>query len=216
MADLDEGEILLPSFVSKKTDGYYLDLSVLEKNPRAFYEFADRTFSSGAYLFKLDYPAFSKIVHEPDKALEIKKELESKGASPELRFATDIIRISEERRPLYRAVKVSPTFSDAKYLFEPLYVDRPVTKVDPSGLEVTTVEQVKAKLDFDEFVAHLWNRGVRFGLLEAEIRALVDSDPPKIGWETVARQVDATQGSDATTKELSERLHQDKAPQILE
>lgn len=46
MADLAEDEILLPSFVKKKDDGYYMDLTEIDKNPRAFYDFADRTFSS--------------------------------------------------------------------------------------------------------------------------------------------------------------------------
>lgn len=38
--------MLLPSYVEKKQDGYYLDLTVLERSPRAFYEFVDRTFNS--------------------------------------------------------------------------------------------------------------------------------------------------------------------------
>lgn len=179
MTDLQEGEILLPSFVTKKADGYYLDLSVLEKNPRAFYEFADRTFSSGAYLFKLDYPAFSKITHHPEQALEIKKDLESKGVPAELRFATDIIRISDERRPLYRTVQVSARLTDAQYFFEPVFIDKPVSRFDASGAEVVTIEQQKAKLDFDEFVAHLWKNGVRYGLCEKEIRAAIDAEPQK-------------------------------------
>ena len=81
-------------------------------------------------MFKLDYPSFTKIVHHPDQALEIKKELESKGLPPNLRFATDIIKVSEERRPLYRSVQVAASLADACYFFEPVYVDRTVTKPD--------------------------------------------------------------------------------------
>lgn len=206
--------MLLPSYVTKKSDGYYLDLTVLEKSPKAFYEFADRTFSSGAYLFKLDYPSFSKIVHQPEEMLAVKKELEAKGVPPELRFATDIVRISEERRPLYRAVQVSASLTDACYFFEPVFVDRPTTKTDPSGLEVTTMEQVKARLDFDEFVAHLWKNGVRYGLCEKEIREAIDAEPQKSGRVTVAVQKDVTQGTDATTKEATKKLRQDKTPKI--
>lgn len=155
-------------------------------------------------------------MHSPEKISEIRKELDSKNIAPELRFATDIIRISDERRPLYRTVKVSPNLAEAKYLFEQLFVDKTVVSADEAGNEKTTVVSEKAHLDFDEFVAHLWNRGVRYGLLENEIRAFLSSDPAKNGWETVARQLDPSQGTDASTKEVSDRLHQDKAPQILE
>lgn len=133
-----------------------------------------------------------------------------------MRFATDIVKISEERRPLYRMVKVSPNFSDAKYLFEPLVVDKEKKTTLPTGETVVTIEQEKVKLDFDEFVAHLWNKGVRYGLLEQEIRAIIDAEPPKTGWETVARQKEAIQGADATVKEISERMHKKKNPRILE
>lgn len=98
---------------------------------------------------------------------------------PQLRFAIDIIRISEERRPLYRSVQVAASLADACYFFEPVYVDRTVTKIGADGQPYETVEQVKAKLDFDEFVAHLWKNGVRYGLLEKEIRQAIDAEPQK-------------------------------------
>lgn len=156
-------------------------------------------------------------MHDPEEILKIKEGLQSAGnVRQEMRFATDIVKVSEERRPLYRMVKVSPNLSEAKYLFEPLVVDKEKKTTLPTGEIVVTIEQEKVRLDFDEFVAHLWNKGVRYGLLEQEIRAMIDAEPQKTGWETVARQKDAEQGSDATVKEISERMHKKKNPRILE
>lgn len=215
LADFSEGEVLLPNFVLRKEDGYYADLAFVEKNPGAFYEFVNRVFLEGSYFFRLDYPAFLELVHSPERISERKNELETAKRPTELRFATDVVRIPEDRRPLYRIVKTAANFSDAKYFFEPLYVERKEEEVNEAGETVEKTVSERAYLDFDEFVAHLWNKGVRYGLLESEIRAFI-ADETKKGWETVARQSDPIDGKDAETREVSDRLHQDKAPTILE
>ncbi len=191
MADLGEGEILLPSFVKRKEDGFYVDIEAVNENSSLFHAFVDKAFSNGAYLFKLDYPRFKTLAFEPDTVAKLLSESKEKGIAPEIRFATDVIHLPEDRRSLYRTVKTNPKFADASYLFEPLHVDR-VEKIElPDGsFEEKTVSE-RTRLDFDEFVAYLWTKGVRYGLLEEDIRANIDAEPPKTGWQTVARQLES-------------------------
>lgn len=143
-------------------------------------------------------------------------EFKENGLVPEIRFATGVIRMPEDRRSLYRTVKVSPRLSDASYLFEPLYVDRiEKTELPDGSVEEKTVSE-RAYLDFDEFVAYLWTKGVKYGLLEDEIRANVSAETPKAGWQTVARQLEAVPGADATTKKATDRFEKNRAPVVNE
>lgn len=80
----------------------------------------------------------------------------------EIRFATDVVRMPEERRSLYRTVKATSTASEAQYYFEPLTVEISTVVKDENGNESETVESKPAKLDFDEFVAYVWTKGVKF------------------------------------------------------
>jgi hypothetical protein len=215
VADLKEGEILLPNFAVRKPEGLFADLSILEKKPGAFEDFVNRIFSADVFLSKLDLRIFSMLLFEPEKAAKARAMLEASGQLPYLRFARDIVKFPEERKPLYRSVKIAPDLSDAKYFFEPLMLDRTVVSVGENGSPVTQTITEKAFLDFDEFVCHLWKNGVRYGILEGEVRAFLGEKLPKSGWITVARQLDPTPGQDAGIHEECDKLHRDKTPKVL-
>lgn len=44
LVDFSEGDLFSVSYIKQKEDGYYFDLSEIDKDPAAFYKFADRAF----------------------------------------------------------------------------------------------------------------------------------------------------------------------------
>ncbi|UUZ47990.1 hypothetical protein LP420_33935 [Massilia sp. B-10] len=70
-----------------------------------------------------------------------------------VRFASDIRPFDGQRRTLYKSVKVVD--GQAEYYFEPVVLTDPD---DPDGPGIT------AHLTLDEFIADVWNKGVRFGI----------------------------------------------------
>ncbi len=72
---------------------------------------------------------------------------------------------------------------------------------------------VPTRLDVDEFIAALWEKGVRFNLDVARIRAAInDTQAARV---EIARGVEPTQGQDTGIAEQTTALHRDNAPQIL-
>jgi hypothetical protein len=53
VVSLQEGEVLLPSFIREGSDGLYADFETL-RNPDDFHRFVDRTFASGAFFRGVD------------------------------------------------------------------------------------------------------------------------------------------------------------------
>lgn len=209
-------EIPLPSFITRQEDGYYADLEAIEAAPVIFTDFVNRVFREHFHFLKLDYPTFLKLAHFPEEVSELRKKLADAGLPCVVKFASEVVRLPDERRPLYRQVKISPKMSEATYFFEPLFIERTTVAPDAEGREVETKTNEPAKLDFDEFVAHLWNNGVRYGILESEVRKLIAEGGRKGGWEYVARQLDPIPGKDAEKIEVSDRLKQDTKPKMLE
>lgn len=190
LADLDEGMVLLPAFIERRVEGLFLVPAAVARDS-GFARFVAHVFDAGARFANLDYPLFLDLIYE----------LAEPGTAP-VRLADDIMPFPAERRLLYRGLKIAPDKSAAEYLFEPLYVENDAVS--------TACEPVR--LDFDEFVAALWEKGVRFGIDATLVRAAIAA--PESQRLAVARQLPPTPGQDATLEEKTDALHRSDAPRI--
>lgn len=202
-------DMILPGFISRQPDGIYVDP---DKVPSAdeFRRIVERVFASGFYFSNLDYPVLQALLFD----------FEQQRGRGRLRLAGEIRKFAEARRQLYRAVKV--VGGEVEYIFEPVYlestVDEPVIGTDENGEEVvlgseTRVIFEKTELNPDEFVADLWQKGVRFGLDLPGIRECIASGKPER--RVIARERKPTAGRDAGIEEQTEALHRDNAPREL-
>ncbi len=122
-----------------------------------------------------------------------------------VRLADELAELSPERMSLYRDAKISEEGEEAEYFFEPVYLE------SPDG--ASGCVQVPARLDFDEFVAMMWRKGLRFGLQEAEIREIIQHG--LVQRAVVAKLLPPAPSRDAQVVEVSEKMHQDRSPLIL-
>lgn len=207
-------QMMIPGFVVTQSQGVFIVLNQLRR-PDEFRLFVDRLFGNGMRFSGLDYAAFLGLLYDPDWVAGRKE--------TELRIASGIGPFQPQRRPLYRAVKVLQGGARAEYVFEPVSIEvsyeEPVYgEPDANGVaqilryEIKTRQQT-ARLDFDEFVADMWMKGVRFGIVEPAVRqAIAAGQPVRM---TVAGQVEPTEGSDAEIREVSPDLHRDNSPKVL-
>lgn len=215
-------DLTLPRFIQKSAAGLFVDLSYLGDSS-AFYDFAENLFSR-SFLFRgLDYPVFLRLAFDffPATLAEEIYACEAAGRRPVLRFAHSIGAFNPERFSLYRSVKVSGGKVD--YLFEPLWLERtrdePVYETEEDGEQrVLRVESAvvrePAQLDFDEFVAQMWVKGVRFGLQDDVVRkAIAESYAGRL---TVGCETPAGAGRDAGVEELADCLRRSDAPDRTE
>ena len=224
LATLQAGQVLLPSFVAKRGDGLYVDMSVLD-SPGIFLHFVEGLFAAEACFADLDYELFLKCAfeYEPGDVAAMLEGFEREGRSPEVRIARDIVAFPAGRQEIYRGVKPSPDGKTASYLFEQVAVDIEIEtpvhgEADENGerlvthIEKTLVSE-RAYLDFDEFVVALWNKGVRYGIDADLVRAAIAAD--LVERQTIARHKEPMEGRDASIKELCDTLHRSDAPHIL-
>jgi len=94
----------------------------------------------------------------------------------------------------------------------PLLADNADGSQSVVGVEKRTV-MVKATLSFDEFVADMWLKGVRFGIDAAGVKEMINGG--KSGRILIANPMQPMDGSDAKLKEQSEKLHRDDTPRVL-
>jgi hypothetical protein len=205
MADLHDGEVALPRFMVKRDDGLFVDLSRLE-SVQDLQAAVDRIFSADAYFLDLDYPRFLKLLFSADPS-EACNEGNSGAPLSLIRFAADIVAFRPERRALYKAIKMGN--GEAEYYFETVYLER--TERGASG-ELKTVQE-PATLTFDEFVADMWQKGIRFGIDAAAVREAISSG--KGGRIVIARRQEAVLGKAADIQELAKEIHRDNAPARL-
>lgn len=215
LTGLKEGEVLLPSFVRREADGLYVELNAIDSNA-LFQSFVERVFSSGARFVGLDYECFRKLLfeYEPQDIGRLAEQLETRGKKPELKLAQDIVPFPSSRRQFYRGVKILGNGEGAEYFFEPVLAEEE-TEVSPHAAPDAPApppKQVRVKLDFDEFVADLWDKGVRFGIDEAAVRAAISED--KTERVIVARMLPPLPGKDASVAEQSNALYRDDSPFI--
>jgi hypothetical protein len=218
LLDLHDGEVALPRFIIKNDNGLFVDLTRLEFV--ADLETAvDRFFASEAYFLALDYELFIQLLFSVDPS-EAGKPKNADEASSMIRFAADIVAFTPERRALYKGVKIGDGV--AEYLFEPVCLesveDEPVYGEDEDGANVVVGFQRKissqpASLDFDEFVADMWLKGIHFGLDADVVRTAIKTGVTER--VIVARRLNAIPGTAAGIKELAEEIHRDDAPTTL-
>lgn len=177
--------------IIKRADGVYIDPAVLGNH---FIDAVNNLFHSNAMFRGLDYPVFIKAMY--DVGPDLKR---SANGEALVRFAADIVPFAPERRALYKAVKIGRDI--AEYHFAPVFV------LGPQG------EEVPARLDLDEFIADVWNKGIRFGLEPEAIHAAIAGG--KSARVTVARRLEAQPGIDAQIVEVSTDIHRSDAPRQL-
>jgi len=186
----DVASAALPIGLVKREDGIYIDLGMAKP---ALIAAVGHVFQSGWYFVELNYPALIKALYGvgPDV-----------GAVEALRIAADMRMFDAGRIGLYKNPKVGHGY--AEYYFEPLYLEE-VTL--PDG---TVIPERQTRLDIDEFVADMWNKGIHFGIdVAAVAAAIAASKPDRI---TFATDLEPEPGQDATVVEVSSELHRSDAP----
>ncbi|WP_395400211.1 flagellar assembly protein A [Pseudoduganella sp. UC29_106] len=94
---------------------------------------------------------------------------------------------------------------DAEYFFEPQFLEAEELS------DGTLLPERPVSLDFDEFVADLWSKGVRFGLQEAAVRAAM-ANPRGERTEQLRAGWNPSPAIDAQVVEVSRDLHRSNAP----
>lgn len=214
VADLEQGQVLLPGFVTRQEDGLYIDLLAIDSNA-LMQQFVERVFSAGARFADLDYELFLNLLFlwqpaDIDRKLD---ELKRRGKPPSLRLAADIVPFPAARRAAYRGVKFLDGGNAAEYIFEQISVERVID--DPEAPDGSGKRTVADRLypDFDEFIADLWEKGLRFGIDAKAVREAIARD--KAERVTIARMTPPTEGRDAGIDEQTDLLHRDDAPRLL-
>lgn len=213
LAELKDGQVVLPSFISKRDDGLYIDLSQAEHDDQ-FLQFVERSFAAGTFFRQLDYPRFVTLLYEAPASLR------TRYPAP-LRFADNIATFTPERQALYRRLKVEN--GEAIYLFEPAYletvVDEPIMGDLPDGsFGVLRIEQKtlseRTALDIDEFIASAWLQGMRYGIdCSTVVEAMRHSKAERV---VVARPRPFVPGTDAEIKPETSNLQRSNAPKKLQ
>jgi hypothetical protein len=162
---------------------------------RALHAAAGDVFLSGRCFAGLDYDMFQRMLYfaQPRTAPV------APHGRPLVRVADAIVPFPPGRRGLYKSVKIVAGAAD--YFFEPVFLDTGDGEPQP------------ATLAFDEFVADMWVKGVRFGIDPGAVRAGMAATRP--GRRVVARSLDPVPGRDAAIVEVSEHLHRSNAPRDL-
>lgn len=182
----------MPEGVVARPDGVFLDLRRLAPE---LVGAVDALFRSGYVLRGLDYPVLARALYDVGPELAPNAELLA-------RIADRVEPFPALRKTLYRNVKVRD--GEAEYFVEPIYL--PAEEL-PDG---TLLPERQAELDFDEFVADMWLKNVRFGIQVAEVRAALAA--PKGERVVAARDLEPTPAQDAQVVEVASELHRSDAP----
>ncbi|MFZ1810802.1 MAG: hypothetical protein WAU04_06435, partial [Candidatus Nitrotoga sp.] len=205
---------MLPTYVQVRENGVF----ILVSPPPAqdiLRLFVDRLFKNDAYFKDLDYALFLDLLYGT-------KPVTAKNGLPtEVRLASEIAIFAPHRKNLYRIAKITPR-GFAQYLFEPVFTEvtfeTPVLGTSGDGgissiVEVTQkTDSRQTKLDFDEFVAAMWCRGVTFGIDADAVRTVIQSGVATL--IEIAYQREPTDSRDAQIVEEKSDLRQDRSPLI--
>jgi uncharacterized protein (DUF342 family) len=178
----------LPAAIVKRGDGIYFSTDAAAVGCLAA---VSQVFMSSAYFAGLDYAVFSKMLYNVGPDLP-----ENLRNKPLLRFADSIEPFHAPRRALYKNVKIIN--GEAEYYFEPVFFEVPDMPPQP------------ARLNFDEFVADMWVKGIRFGIDAPAVRDVIGTG--RLARIVVARRLNALPGKDASIAEVSQDLHRSNAP----
>ncbi|NYE59251.1 hypothetical protein FHW58_000403 [Duganella sp. 1224] len=180
----------MPIGLVKRADGIYIDVGMSQA---ALTAAVAQVFAAGGYFAGLDYAALMQALYGVGPDL---------GAVQALRLA-DAVRVFDAARlALYKPPKVSLAY--AEYTFQPLYLEQETL---PDG---TVIPERPVRLDIDEFVADMWNKGIRFGIDVAAVQAAMAS--PRAERITFATDLEPAPGRDACVVEVSSDLHRSDAP----
>jgi len=181
----------LPSSLVQRADGVYFKAEAQASMLQAA---ANQVFLSGACFHGLDYGVFIRALYGVGPDLP-----QGMAGQPLWRFADDIVPFPSGRRDLYKSVRI--VGGEAEYYFEPVFI------------EAEGEVPVQAHLDFGEFVADMWTKGIRFGIDAPAVRAAIASG--KAARLIVARKLPPVPGRDAAIVEVSESIHRSNAPRLL-
>ena len=213
--NLNPSGITLPAYVLLRPEGVFIKMSPPPAQD-ILQAFVDRLFSNETRFAGLDYACFLRLLYgDPAEPIS--------GGEPEVRIASGIVRFPPERMALYKSVNIIANSERAEYMFEPAIIevekDEPVYgEPDEDGIKpiidhIHSIEKQAAQLDFDEFVASMWVKGVRFGIdVKAVCDALQNEATARID---IALQLEPTESKDAEIVEETDLLHQDKSLMIL-
>jgi hypothetical protein len=184
--------------IVQQRDGVYADPSLFGKTFLAAF---DHVLRGNFYFADIDYALVIKALYDCGPALP---GLPSSDGSM-LRIASRAEPFDPARRGLYKAVKISD--GKAEYYFEPVYL------ADPGDEGRVGGEGQLAMLDVDEFIADMWQKGIRFGIDVGAVRSAIAGG--KAERVVVARRLDAVAGVDARLVEVSDDIHRSDAPRQL-
>jgi hypothetical protein len=153
-----------------------------------------QTFLAGACFLVLDYDLFLYLLYDAPCGA---------AADEPIRFAATVEPFALARRALYKSVKI--VHGEADYYFEPVFLD-----AGGATQEATPGANQGETLRFDEFVADMWQKGVRFGIDAVAVRAAIGNGKPERC--VVARRRDAVPGLDGAIVEVTDALHRSNAP----
>ena len=213
---LNSSGLTLPAYVVLRQEGVFINLSPPPAQD-ILQLFVDRLFSNDARFEGLDYTRFLDLLYSSDYPASVL------GGASELRIANSIVRFPPQRMELYKGVKIMASGERAEYMFESAFIevvtDEPVygepgeDGVRPVIDHMRSVERQPTQLDFDEFVASMWIKGVRFGINADAVReAIKKGTPARLD---IAFQREPTDSKDAQVVEESDHLRVDNAPIIL-
>lgn len=214
---LEVGGILLPDFIVHGKDGLYVCTAEMG-DAESLQRFVDRVFSVGACFAGLDYETLSQLLYSRGPI----GHASSLGQKGMLRLADGIHSIEPERRALYKSIRSIDDGARVEYLFEPVKIEReievPLIVEDVDGQPQITgyekrVQREPATLNVDEFIAAMWEKGVRSGLDIPAIQTAIASG--QVEHIVVARRIDPAPGADASVQEKTQSLHRDDSPFIL-
>ncbi|HEU4851191.1 MAG TPA: flagellar assembly protein A [Telluria sp.] len=189
-----ESEAVVEHGIIRQADGVYAALGSLGK---VFHSAVDRVFETGNYFAGINYPLFIRLLYGIGPELPA-----TTPDSPMVRFASHIVPFEPARQALYKALKIEN--GTAAYYFEPVFLE---DGEGPYGAEAP------AQLTVDEFIADMWNKGVRFGIDVPAVRAAIAS--AKSERVIVARRLDASPGRDAVIQEVTDGIHRSDAPRQM-
>ena len=209
--DIKTSGLTLPAYVLTRPEGVFIKLSPPPAQD-ILRLFIGHLFSNDARFAGLDYANFISLLYGTDFAAS------PIGSAAELRIASDIVRFMPQRKALYRDVKIMDAGERAEYMFEPVFIE--VISGEPAdggaapvAGQIPKAEMQPTKLDFDEFVADMWVKGVRFGINADTVRKAIEQGAT-IRMD-IARKLDPTDSKDAKVVEESDTLRQDNTPMIL-
>lgn len=220
--DIKTSGLTLPAYVLMRPEGVFIHLSPPPQQD-ILKLFVERLFSNEARFAELDYARFIRLLYGTIS------EVTSNGTATEMRIAGNIVRFPPQRRNLYRGVNILDGGERAEYMFEPVFLElnaeepahaeqaggdrTAANEAAPIARNTRDTELQPTRLDFDEFVADMWLKGVRFGIDAEAVRKVIDSGTAIR--MNIARQLEPTDSKDAAIVEESDTLRQDNAPLIL-